>query len=79
MNVHEKMSELRREMREGLQKVIEKSQEFCSDWCNWCNSQIPEVWGFSHPHPVHQSVLSQHVQCTPAVVPAVVPRVVVFP
>lgn len=27
MNVHEKMSELRREMREGLQKVIEKSQE----------------------------------------------------
>ena len=26
MNVHEKMSELRREMREGLQKVIDKAQ-----------------------------------------------------
>lgn len=27
MNVHEKMSELRREMREGMQKVLERSQD----------------------------------------------------
>ena len=38
MNVHEKMSELRREMREGMQKVLERSQEIRKGEVKVCKS-----------------------------------------
>jgi hypothetical protein len=61
MNVHEKMSELRREMREGMQKVLERSQEIRKGEVKVCKSGHMKIMKrvttlITHTHILYKSL-----------------------